>query len=363
MNNPLICYVRERFSDPQVVLLAMLALLGVAIFYFLGHLLAPALASLVLAYLLDSLVRWLTRLGLPRLPAVTLVFIGFMLLVALTVIFVAPLLAQQIAQLINKLPSILQRGQQELMRLPQQYPGVISEEQLKDGVLMLKTEVIKLSQAFLAVSLTWVRGVVHSVIYLILIPLLIFFFLKDKDMLLAWVKSILPQHRYLADCVWSEVNQQTGNYIRGKVWEILLLWATTYVAFLLLGLDFALLLSFVASVTVVIPYVGVVFSTVPIALVAYAQFGWTAQAAWPLLVYFLLHMVDGNLIAPLLFAHVVAVHPVGIIIALLVFGGLWGVLGIFFAIPLATLVQALARALLNPRDCRMPPAAGRCETP
>ena len=134
---------------------------------------------------------------------------------------------------------------------------------------------------------------------------------------------------------------QIGNYVRGKFWEMLILWWATYVSFAILGINFAMLLAVLVGVSVVIPFIGAAVVTFPVALVAYIQWGFTSDFAILMTVYFIIQALDGNVVVPLLFSEVVDLHPVAIIVAVLVFGGLWGFWGVFFAIPLATLVQAI----------------------
>ena len=111
-----------------------------------------------------------------------------------------------------------------------------------------------------------------------------------------------------------------------------------------MGLNFSLLLSFLVGISVIIPFVGAIAVTLPVALIAYFQWGVAAQFWYLLLAYQIIQILDGNALVPILFSEVVNLHPVAIIVAVLFFGGLWGVWGVFFAIPLATLVQAVINA-------------------
>jgi putative permease len=180
---------------------------------------------------------------------------------------------------------------------------------------------------------------------MILVPLLVFFFLKDKRTILDWAKNLMPEHRGLSAMVWYEVDLQIGNYIRGRIWETLIIWAVCYLVFSLFGMQFAMLLGLLIGLSVFIPYVGALVVTIPFALVGYYQWGWSSQFAWAMGTYGLILALDANILGPLLLSEVVDLHPVGIIVAILFFGGMWGFWGIFFAIPLATLVQAVLRAL------------------
>ena len=181
-------------------------------------------------------------------------------------------------------------------------------------------------------------------VYLILAPLLVFFFLKDKDKILSWLKSFFPKNTQLSTTVWVEMDQQIGNYVRGKFWEITIISVACFITFSLLGLKYSLLISVLVGLSVVVPYIGATVVTIPVALIGFFQWGWSSDFAWLMISYFIIQALDGNVVVPLLFSEVVNIHPVAIIVAVLFFGGLWGFWGVFFAIPLATLVNSVIRA-------------------
>jgi len=181
-------------------------------------------------------------------------------------------------------------------------------------------------------------------IYLILAPLLVFFFLKDKEVILGWFMHFFPKDTQLSTQVWREMDQQIGNYVRGKFWEITIVSVICFITFSFLGLKYALLVSILVGLSVVIPYIGATVVTFPVALMGFFQWGWTPDFAWFMFAYGIIQALDGNVIVPLLFSEVVNIHPVAIIVAILFFGGLWGFWGVFFAIPLGTLVNAVLTA-------------------
>ena len=188
-------------------------------------------------------------------------------------------------------------------------------------------------------------GVVSLLIFLVLMPVLVFFFLKDKGRLMAWARAHMPKDRGLVNKVWADVDAQIGNYVRGKVLEIGIVWSMTYVVFSLLGMPYAMLLSLLVGISVIIPYIGAAVVTLPVALVAFVYFGGpTPEFWWVIVAYAVIQILDGNVLVPVLFSEVVSLHPVAIITAILIFGGIWGFWGVFFAIPLATLVNAVLRA-------------------
>jgi putative permease len=335
----------ERFfSDPQAVILALLLIIGFFVILTMGQMLTPVLAALVLAYLLEGVVLTLQEHGVPRLGAVVVVFLVFMVFLVFTLLGLFPRLSYQVTQLFNQLPSIISKGQEAIMRLPTRYPELISEAQVQDLMNAIRAEVGNLGQRVLSMSVASVVGIITLLVYLILVPVLVFFFLKDKQRILAWVNRYLPRDRALSTKVWHEVNGQIANYVRGKIWEILIVGTVTHITFLLMGLQYAVLLATLVGLSVVIPYIGAAAVTLPIAAIAFFQWGWSPDFWYVLIAYGVIQALDGNVLVPLLFSEVVNLHPVAIIIAVLVFGGLWGFWGVFFAIPLATLVQAVLRA-------------------
>lgn len=337
-------WFRRHFSDPQLVILALLLIIGSVLIIILGGMLAPVLASVVLAYLLEGLVGFMERRRIPRLIAVLSVFFTFMIFLLFLLLGLFPLLWQQVGQLFQQLPSMISWSQRELMRLPERYPDFISAQQVLDLISVLRSELGSLGQRILSLSVASVRSLISILVYIFLMPLLTFFFLKDKYRLVQWFTGFLPDNRSLVTEVWREVDQQIGNYIRGKFWEILIVWAASYLIFAILELQFAILISFFVGLSVLIPYIGAIVMVLPVASISYFQWGLCSHFAYVVAAYVVIQILDGNVLVTLLFSEVVNLHPIAIIVAVLVFGGIWGFWGVFFAIPLATLVQAVLKA-------------------
>lgn len=349
-------WYHRNFSDPQVVILALLLVLGVALVMAFGRMLAPVFASIVIAYLLEGLVARLQRFGLPRLMAVLAVFSAFMAVVLVLFFGVTPMITRQLGQALAELPGYITQIQAVVAELPQRYPQIVGEEQVNEILGKIGEDVRNYGGVVVSPSgLMYLFGLV---IFLVLIPILVFFFLKDKQEILRWFRRYSPRNRGLAISVWREVDAQIGNYVRGKVLEILIVWIVTYVTFMLLGVPFAMLISMLVGFSVLIPYIGAAIVTIPVAIVAFIEFGFTMQFGWVLIAYAVIQLLDGNVLVPVLFSEVVSLHPVAIIIAVLVFGGIWGFWGVFFAIPLATLVNAVLRAWPRRDDEDATPAAG-----
>jgi putative permease len=343
-------WFKRYFSDPQIVFLTLFLIILFGVVITMGHMLAPVLASIVIAYLLEGIVTLLEKRGLPRLLSVIIVFILFMLFVALVLLGLLPLLSRQVTDFVQQLPAMISMGQKALMQLPERYPDLVPQAQVDQLIGQIRNEIASYGQQAVSWSLASVVSVITLAVYVILMPLLVFFFLKDKRLIIGWMVKHMPKHRHFAGTVWKDVDRQIANYVRGKFWEIVIIWAASLVTFTLLGLNYALLLAVMVGLSVIIPYIGAAVVTIPILFVAWFQWGWGSDFIWLSVAYFVIQALDGNVLVPLLFSEVVDLHPVAIIVAILVFGGFWGFWGVFFAIPLATLVQAVLEAWPKPDE-------------
>ncbi len=335
----------RRFSNPQVLILLGLLVLGFVLVIAFGGILAPLFAALIIAYLLEGIVVRLERFGLPRLLVVSLVFVVFVAALLILFLGVAPLLTKQVTQLVQQLPAVVGRFQTLMQTLPEKTQGLITPEGVNQLLDSIGSQLAGMGQVVVTQSLASISGVITLIVFLVLVPILVFFLMKDKHEIIHWFQQFLPRDRHLAVSVWTEVDVQLGNYIRGKTLEILIVGVVTYVALAVLEVQYAALLATLVGFSVLVPYIGAAVVTLPIAIVAFYQFGWSAQFAWVMITYGVIQLLDGNALVPLLFSEVVDLHPVAIIVAVLLFGGIWGFWGVFFAIPLATLFSAVTRAI------------------
>lgn len=337
-------WFKRHFSDPQIITLVVLLLTGFLTIFFLGAMLIPVFVSIIIAYLLEGIIQRLERFKIQRKVSVIVVTLLFMTCLTLALVGLFPLLAKQVALFVQELPTMLAKGQKTLTTLFAQHPDLMGRFQIDSLTTAIAAELTSQGQKLLSFSLAWVRSLISLIVYLVLVPLLVFFFLKDKAAILRWLAGFLPDDRNLSTIVWNEVNLQISNYVRGKIWEILFVWGVSYSTFALFELKFALLISFFVGISVLIPYIGATILVLPVALVAFFQWGLVAKSAYVVGAYGVIQALDGNLLAPLLLSEVVDLHPVAIIVSVLIFGGFWGIWGLFLAIPLATLVHAVIKA-------------------
>ena len=334
-------FLDRYFHDEEAIILMLLLLSGLVVLLLLGSVLAPLITAVIVAYLMQGLVNILLRYGFSQRLAFVLVYALFIGVFLLTLLFLAPSAWNQLRRLISELPNLISQGQASLMLLPEKYPGVFSEQEILQFIAVVRSELGTYGQTVLEYSLASIPSIISWIVFLVLVPILVFFVMKDKSELLSWVGNFLPRNRPLMSRIWMEMDQQISNYIRGKVLEIFIVGSSSYLLFVILGINYALLLSVLVGLSVIVPYIGATVITIPVAAVAYAQWGIGSEFYTVVIAYGILQMIDGNVLVPVIFSEAVNLHPVAIIAAVLVFGSIWGFAGVFFAIPLATLIKAI----------------------
>lgn len=345
-------WLDQYFGTEEAILLTLILVLSLIVIVTLGSVLAPVLAALIFAFLLQGVINSLERRGVPRVLALGGVYLLFIFVFVSVIVGLVPIIGRQTSLMIAELPSMIGALRDVLSDLPEQYSEYISPEQFQLIWNRVNEEVGRLAEQVLSFSLSSFPSLLLLMVYLILVPLLVFFMLHDKEELMQFFSGLLPQKRSVMKAIWIEMDMQFSNYIRGKAIEILIVGAVSYVAFLILDLNYAALLAVLVGLSVLIPYIGATVVTLPVLLVGYVQWGFSSDFFWLFGVYGVIQFLDGNLLVPLLFSEVVNLHPVAIIIAVLLFGGIWGFWGVFFAIPLATMVKAIYNAW--PRKGRQP---------
>ncbi|MFI3219786.1 MAG: AI-2E family transporter [Methylococcales bacterium] len=334
--------IRRLLPNSQAASLALTLIISFVLIYSLSDLLMPVFVSIVFAYLLEGLVIKIEKMKVSRLIAVYLVFLSFMAGLGFLLFFLLPVVSEQAVELVQQIPNILHRAQTEIMRLPKVYPQFFSENKIQQIMTASQKELLSYAQNLLSVSAASVVGLVSLMIYLFLVPMMVFFFMKDKELLMSWLIQFMPKERYLTVHVWEEIDQQIGNYVHGKFSEVFILWFVSFITYTVLDLNYAMLLAVFMGVQVIIPYIGATLVTFPVLGVAYFQWGLSGDDfMYTLIAYSIIQALDGVILVPLLFSEAVNLHAVAIIIAILFFGGLWGFWGVFLAIPLATVVKAV----------------------
>jgi len=332
---------RKIFSNEETLVFAILLTVAFLILFFLGNILTPFLISIIFAYLLVGMQKRLEDYGLNSSIALILTYSFFLLLGIALMVWLGPLVYQQLQSLVLEIPKWVNALMIFVQNVPEQYPDLVSSDQITAFLQSLSGQLTAISQDFLKASIAGIQNTVTIAINLILLPILVFFFLFDRESIISGFLNILPKERAMLNKVWVEMDSQLSNYARGKAIEIGIVGSTAAIIFMYFGLEYVALLSVLVGFSVLIPYLGAFIVTLPVAAVGLLQFGLSFDF-WLLMgAYLVLQILDGNLLVPILFSDAVKLHPVIIMLAVFVFGGMFGFWGVFFAIPIATLIKAI----------------------
>ena len=341
MNNELNNYsladsLRKFFGNRDLMIFTITVLSITLLSYLLAVYIPAIIVGILLAYLIEGIVYHLHRYGCPRNFAISGTLLIFIFAMLLLMLIGVPILAEQIVNFARSIPEFIAFAERNL----QQLPSSLQEYTNWDSIVNeSRNYMISGAEVFVKNSATNLRGVFTIVVYCFLIPLLVFFLLRDKVKIFSWIHKFIPDSE-MTDSLKQELNEQFGAYVRGKIIEGIIVFAMSYVPFTILGLNYAFTLSVAIGLSVIVPFVGAIAVTVPVVIIGLTQFGLDTTFWWVLGIYILIQIIDGQLIVPLLFSNVVKMHPVAILVAILVFGTIWGVWGVVFAIPLASLIKS-----------------------
>jgi len=337
----LISWIRERAADQQLVMLLASLFFIFAALILLGDVLAPLIFAIALAYVLDDVITLLSRFKMPRLLSIVLVLLCTLLLVLFALLTILPLLTAQVGKLVAQAPDLVASLRESIQQFHASYVSWLNPDYLQQVVSNGVNKMQEWGGQLLSVSIASIPEMITLLVYVVLVPVLVFFLLKDKKLIIDWTQHFLPQERSLLQRVWGEVDIQIGNYIRGKFWESVVVGFAMWLAYAMMGHDYALLLGVLTGISVWVPFVGAAVVTIPVVILSFFQWGWSDMTLYGLLAYTVIQIIDANMLVPWMFSEMVNLHPVAIIVAVLVFGSLWGVLGVFIAIPMAALVQSV----------------------
>ena len=230
-----------------------------------------------------------------------------------------------------------------LNNLPEPMPSMLTIATLEEYVSRIRVAATnKIADLMRTQLMPSVVNAFTWLVYAIIVPIFTFLMLYNKRQLQKRALTfILPNNQQLMRQFWPSMQAQISGYIRGKILHIVIIAAANSVAFMLMGMNYALLLGVGVGLSVVIPYVGAVVIAVPVVMVAVFQFGFSPELLWVLVIYTVIQLLDSNVLTPMLFSKAMNLDAFSILSAILIFGNLWGFWGVFFAIPLATFVKTL----------------------
>jgi putative permease len=344
MINHLTNILKRIFSNEETIVFSLIILLTLIIFSLFIGVLTPFIISVIVAYLLVGLQKKIETYNVSENIATILAFSIFIIIGAAMFIWLIPLLYVQLQSFVLDIPRLFNEFLNFVSTIPAAFPDLLDSDQISLFFQAVSSELSSITQNIVKSSISGIQSTITVLLYIILFPILVYFFLFDRKNIIEGCLKIIPGDRAMLSQVWSEMDVQLSNYVRGKVLEIFIVGIAAAVLFASFGLNYGALLAVLVGLSVLIPYVGAFSITIPIVIIGILQFGLGSQFYLLIGLYFLLQFLDGNLLVPIIFSEAVKLHPIVIILAVFLFGSMFGFWGVFFSIPLATFIKAVWNA-------------------
>ena len=315
-------------------------------FWATSDILAPFIAGLIIAYLLDPLVDRLQVRRVPRSLATAIVLVFFFAIFAGVGILIAPLAIAQFNALLEAIPDLAATLIPAVERWYGQLSLVVEVDDFEASILQrgaeVATQIVQsvIEQAF---------AVFNILALLIIVPVVSFYALRDFDNMAARVRQLIPP-RYAPTMlhIMEDADKVLGGFIRGQFLVCALLAVFYSAGWWLTGLEFALVLGLIAGILAFVPYLGAVISVALAELVGIGQFGFDP---WQMFLIFLVfqagQLLEGTILTPNLIGERIGLHPLWVLFAVFAGGELAGLWGVFVAVPVAAVVGVVIRAILR----------------
>ncbi|ANG62573.1 AI-2E family transporter [Marinobacterium aestuarii] len=337
-------------TESQRWFLLIVTLILGALVYMLAPILTPFLVGALLAYLFDPVADRLEAAKFGRTGAVVTVFVFMTAVLALTVLLLLPQLGRQIQVLLERVPMIIDLVEKRLVPLLESTLGVdlaamdlgtlksmLAGNWQQTGSLMAQLAG-GITRSGLAV-LAWIAN-------LVLIPVVLFYLLRDWDLMMARIRMLLPRYLEPRVALWAnECDEVLGAFIKGQLLVMLALGIIYAVGLWLVGLDIALLIGMLAGLASIVPYMGFIIGIFVAGIAAFIQFQDPMVLFWVGAVFAVGQALEGMVLTPLLVGDRIGLHPVAVIFAIMAGGQLFGFVGVLLALPVAAVIMVLLRHL------------------
>ena len=335
---------KKILSNEETIIFSFVLLIFFIVISFFGSVLTPFIISIIVAYLLVGMQKKIQSYNISEKVSLVITFSIFIVTGATLVIWLVPLLYSQLQAFVLDVPNLINNFRDFISELPSKFPDLVSSDQITIFFQAVSEEISAIAQNIVKTSISSIQSAITVLLYIILFPILVYFFLFDRKNIIDGCLKVIPGRRKMFTSIWAEMDIQLSNYVRGKTIEIFIVGIAAAIIFSSLGLRYSALLSVLVGLSVIIPYVGAFLVTIPVVVVGLIQFGLGTQFTILISLYLLLQALDGNLLVPIIFSETVKLHPVIIILAVFIFGSMFGFWGVFFSIPIATFIKAVWNA-------------------
>lgn len=319
-----------------------LVMFGIALWY-LGDVILPFVLGGAVAYFLDPVADKLESMGLNRITATTVISLAALLIFVIMILLVVPTLINQAVALFEIAPQLFQDLQ---AFLTERFPQLMDDQStLRQSLVSIGETIQSRGGELLSTVLSSATGIINLVMLFVIVPVVAFYLLLDWDNMIARIDTLLPRdHAPTVRQLASDINATLAAFIRGMGTVCLLLGTYYAIALMLVGLQFGLVVGFVAGLITFIPYVGaLVGGALAIGLGLFQFWGDWVSLGLIAGIFALGQVIEGNVLTPKLVGNSVGLHPVWLLLALSVFGSLFGFVGMLVAVPVAAAIGVVTR--------------------
>jgi predicted PurR-regulated permease PerM len=319
------------------------AVILAVVLWSLGNVLLPFVIGAAVAYFLDPVADRLEALGLSRIAATAIITVVSILFFILAALLIIPTLIQQTTNLFNTAPAIFRQLQ---MFFAEQFPTVLDETSpVRDALMSVGASIQEKGASLLAKVLSSAASLLNIVLLFVISPVVAVYLLLDWDNMIARINALLPlDHAPTVRHLARDIDKTLSSFVRGMGSVCLILGTYYAVALMIVGLEFGLIVGAVAGLVTFIPYVGALLGgALAIGLALFQFWGDWMSIGLVAGIFFVGQFLEGNLLTPKLVGNSVGLHPVWLMLALSVFGALFGFIGMLIAVPVAASIGVLAR--------------------
>ncbi len=315
----------------------------------LKEILIPVVIALLLAYLLDPAIDWLEERGVGRSLAILILLLGIMFFIAAILLLLVPLLGSEVTSFANRIPLFVSRVKTQAVPWLEQtfhmtVPRTATElaDTLGYSIQELARQAVKPLGGLAGKAVEGAYFIVVVLGTLLLIPFLTFFFLRDFDKMAATVRALIPRrHRPWADQTWKDIDKTLSGWIRGQLLVMLVLGTLYSIGYSIVGIPLALLVGMLTGLMAFIPYLGAATGFLIALILAFLDWQGWGQVAGVVGAFGTVQFLDALFVTPNILGHETGMSPATVVLALLVFGKLFGFVGVLLAVPVAGVIHVL----------------------
>ena len=330
--------IRDQLKYWGVAAIVMMVAL-----WFIGDVLLPFLLGSAIAYFLDPVADRFERMGMSRSLA-TAVIIAFALMIFIVMaLLVVPTLINQTLSLIETAPDLFNRLSNILI---ERFPSLLDESStLRSSINSIGATIQERGGQVLQTALASFASIINLIVLFVIVPVVAVYMLLDWDRMIAAIDDMLPRdHAPTIQRLAKEIDKTLASFVRGMGTVCLILGTYYAIALMLVGLQFGLVVGFIAGLVTFIPYLGALLGgALAIGLAMFQFWGDWVSIGLVAGIFVIGQIAEGNFLTPKLVGSSVGLHPVWLILSLSVFGTLFGFVGMLVAVPLAASIGVVAR--------------------